>query len=164
MHQTATAAQPRRRKERNITTPDTYPERPHLTSKAPTPSSLEDDRGIASRWRERRAARQQARLVSARNRHALAQWLRRTARDANERNQFRRRNDLLLHYRAASVRTDLLEVAALLEGAHDPDPDCVRAVRELLAIGDSPLYHPGIPAAELRTTLDYIRAGLTSHD
>jgi hypothetical protein len=66
----------------------------------------------------------------------------------------------LLHYRAAAVRADLLEIAALLEQAHDPDLECMVAVRELLRNGESPLYHPGVHISELYTTLHSIRAGL----
>jgi class 3 adenylate cyclase len=74
----------------------------------------------------------------------------------------RRRHSVLLRFRAAAVRSELLEIAALLERARDPDPACVVALRELLANGDSPLYHPGIPAAQLLATLDYVRTGLVS--
>jgi hypothetical protein len=141
-------------------TQDTYSERATLPDTAPSPSIVESDRGIVLRWRKRHAERKRSRLVSPRNRRALAQWLRRTAKDANGRRPTPR-HDLLLHYRAAAVRTDLLEIAALLERAHDPDPACVAALHEMLASGDSPLYHPGVPAAELRATLDEVRAGLS---
>lgn len=146
-----------------MATPDTSSERPYVPAEAQTPSTVERDRGIVQRWRKRSAEHKRARLVSPRNRRVLAQWLRRTARDANDRDPIRRRHDVLLHYRAAAVRTELLEIAALLERAHDPDPICVAALHQLLANGDSPLYHPGIPAAELRATLDYVRAELTRH-
>jgi hypothetical protein len=144
-----------------MSTPDTYSERPYVPAEAQTPS-VGGGRGIVRRWRERRTERTRARLVSARNRRVLAQSLRRTARDANDRDPLRRRRDVLLHYRAAAVRTDLLEIAALLERAHDPDPGCVAALHQLLRDGDSPLYHPGVPAAELRATLDHVRAGLVN--
>jgi hypothetical protein len=65
-----------------------------------------------------------------------------------------------LHYRAAAVRTELLELAALLEQATDPDPACVKEIHELLANGDSPLYHPRVHVSELHAALYYIRAGL----
>jgi hypothetical protein len=69
---------------------------------------------------------------------------------------------VLLHYRAAAVRTDLLEIAALLERAHDPDPACIEALRALLANtdGESPLYNTNTPFPELEATLDYVRSGL----
>jgi len=128
-------------------------------TKAPTPYAVEGDRGILQRWRERNAQHKRARLVSARNRRRLVRWLRRTARDANER-RIRPGPEVLLHYRTAAVRADLLEVAALLERAHDPDPDCVKEIQRLLDNGDSPLYHPGIHVSELYATLHYVRAGL----
>jgi hypothetical protein len=72
----------------------------------------------------------------------------------------RRQHDVLLRYRAAGVRVELLEIAALLEQTRDPDPACVKAVRELVANGDSPLYHPGVHVSELHAALYYIRTGL----
>jgi hypothetical protein len=60
---------------------------------------------------------------------------------------------VLLRYRAAAVRTELLEIAALLEQARDPDPAYAEEVHELLANGDSPLYHPGVHVSELYATL-----------
>jgi hypothetical protein len=115
---------------------------------------------ILDRWRACRAERKKARLISARNRRDLAKWLRRTAKDAIDPDSIRRRHDVLLHYRAAAVRTDLLEIAALIERADNPDPDCVAALRNLLANGESPLYHPGVRVSELYATLEYIRSGL----
>jgi hypothetical protein len=109
---------------------------------------------------QRLAQRRRLALVSPRRRRRYAQWLRQTAWDAEERNPIRRRNDVLLHYRAAAVRTDLLEIAALLEQARDPDVECVVAVRELLANGESPLYHPGVHVSELYGALESIRARL----
>jgi hypothetical protein len=66
----------------------------------------------------------------------------------------------LLHYRTAAVRTDLLEIAALLEQARDPDPACVNEIHELLTNGNSPLYHRTVHVSELYATLYYLRAGL----
>jgi hypothetical protein len=129
-------------------------------ARARTAGALERAPGILDRWQARRAGRKQARLISARNRRVLAKWLRRTANHAIDPDPIRRRYDVLLHYRAAAVRTDLLEIAALIEHAHNPDPDCVAALRNLLANGDSPLYHPGVHASELHATLDYVRSGL----
>jgi hypothetical protein len=126
----------------------------------PAQAITEPAPGPLDRWRARRAERQQARLVSARNRRALAQSLRRTAKHAVDPDPVRRRHDVLLHYRAAAVRTDLLEIAAMLDRAHDPDPARVAALHNLLRNGDSPLYHPGVPVSELHATLDYIRSGI----
>jgi hypothetical protein len=100
-------------------------------------------------------------VVSPAARERIARQLRGTARLASDSDSIRRRHDVLLHYRAAAVRTELLEIAALLERAHDPDPACVVALRELLANGcDSPLYNVAIPVAELHETLDRVRSGL----
>ena len=138
-------------------TTDTDSTWPRPAAEAPAPTTVERDRGIVGRCLERAAERSRARLVSPRNRRKLAQSLRRTARDAN---RTRQRYDLLLRDRAAAVRTELIEIAARLEQAQHPDPARVAAVRELLTKGDSPLYHPGVPAGELRATLDYVRSGL----
>jgi len=67
---------------------------------------------------------------------------------------------VLLRYRAAAVRTDLLEIAALLEHARDPDPACVTAIYELLANRDSPLYDPRVHVSELYATLYCVRVAL----
>jgi len=124
-------------------------------------SYVERPVGALEHRRERRAQRERARLMTARNRRTLARRLRLTARLATDRDPIRRRHDVLLHYRAAAVRTDLLEIAALLEGARNPDPACIAALHNLLANGcDSPLYNAHIHLSELRATLDYIRSGL----
>jgi hypothetical protein len=65
-----------------------------------------------------------------------------------------------LHYRVAAVRAELLEIAALLEHAHDPDPGCIAALRDLLRDAASPLYDPSVDPAQLRATLDKARAAL----
>jgi hypothetical protein len=116
---------------------------------------------MLDRWRKRSAERKQARPISVRNRRLLAQHLRRTAYLAVDRDPIRRRNDVLLHYRAAAVRSELLELAAALERARSPDPDCIAALQALLAnAADSPLYNPEIHFSELLTTLEYVRSGL----
>jgi hypothetical protein len=128
---------------------------------AQTAGALDRGPGILERWQAHRAARQQARLISARNRRILAQWLRRTANRTTEPHPFVRRREALLHYRAAAVRTSLLEIATLLEHAHNPDPARIAALHDLLANGcDSPLYNPEIHPSELKATLAYIRSGL----
>jgi hypothetical protein len=165
------------RKKRKMASPDTHPERPHQHTEPQTPTTLERDRGTVARWRKRRAERKRARLVSPRNRRALAASLRRTAKDASCHDRAHRQHNYwvwscnrcieqrlmwspLLHYRAAAVRTELLEIAALLDYARDPDPACVKEIHELLVDGASPLYHPGVHVSELYATLYYIRAGL----
>jgi hypothetical protein len=69
---------------------------------------------------------------------------------------------VLLHYRAAAVRTDLLEIAALLEQANNPDPACITVLHHLLAndTADSPLYNPETSFTELEAILAKVRAGL----
>jgi hypothetical protein len=67
----------------------------------------------------------------------------------------------LLACRAAAVRTDLLEIAALLEHTDNPDPASVAALQDLLANGcDSPLYNTDIHISELHATLHDIRSSL----
>ncbi len=130
---------------------------------AQTNVTLESDPGILERYRGRIAARRCARLISPRNRRAIARWLRRTAAHTQPPHPFARRRETLLHHRVAAVRTDLLEIAAMLERAHDPDPASVAALHDLLANGcDSPLYDPDIHVSELRATLDYVRSGLAA--
>lgn len=145
-----------------MATEDAYPD--HLSVPAdPQPrNTAERRRTIPDRWRERSTARNQARLMSARNRRVLARWLRLTANHATDRDPIRRRHDVLLHYRAAAVRTDLLEIAALLEHADDPDPEYITLLDNLLAnhTADSPLYNPHTPFTELEAILNKVRAGL----
>lgn len=89
------------------------------------------------------------------------QWLRRTANRARDTDPIRQHREALLHYRAAAVRADLLEIAALLERTQTPNPACLATLNELLSNGcDSPLYNTRIPVAELHTTLGDIRSGL----
>jgi hypothetical protein len=66
----------------------------------------------------------------------------------------------VLRYRAAAVRRELLEIAALLEHVDNPDPDAVLAARELLRDRAGPLYDVAVTATELRTTLENLRAAL----
>jgi hypothetical protein len=91
----------------------------------------------------------------------IVQWLRRTASRARDTDPIRRRREALLHYRAAAVRADLLEIAAMLERSQTPDPTCVATLHKLLSNGcDSPLYNHRIPMSELQATLDHVRSGL----
>jgi hypothetical protein len=139
-----------------MTSPDTYSERLHPRAQmrcnngptrlgSPPPVTL--------------TPRRQAHLVSARNRRVLAQWLRRTASRAVDPDPIRRRRDVLLHYLAAALRTDLLQIAATLEHAHDPDPARMAALHNVLSNGrDSPLYNAGIHTSGPKATL--VRTGL----
>jgi hypothetical protein len=131
---------------------------------SPTHTTVERGFGTLERWRERSTTRKLRRLVSPRQRRVIARWLRRTADHAEEPHPLARRRQALLHYRVVAVRTDLLEIAAMLEHAQDPDPACVEALRDLLANGcDSPLYNADIHVSELCATLAYVRSGLATH-
>jgi hypothetical protein len=144
--------------------PNTYSGSVQLPAEAPARTTGErDDRGMLERWRERSAQRKRRRLVSARSRRVHAQWLRSTANRADDPDPFRRRREALLHYRAAAVRTDLLELAAELERTHEPDPACMAELHDLLANGcDSPLFNAKIAVEELHATIRRVRAGLVS--
>ncbi len=132
-----------------------YTDSVHPPTQAPPATTIQSRDSIRERWRQHRAERQ--RLV-------IVQWLRRTANLTNEPHPIARRRQALLHYRAAAVRSELLEIATTLERAPNPDPACVATLHELRANGcDSPLYNPDIHVSELRATLDYVRAGLATH-
>lgn len=147
-----------------MASPDRSSAPTHLAAEGLAETTIESYRGIVQHWHERSAARKRARLVSTHNRRVLARWLRRTANCTHDPNRIPRRSDTLLHYRAAAVRTQLLEIAAILDHAHDPDPDRITALRDLLANGcDSPLYNADIHTSELRATLHYVRSGLLAH-
>jgi hypothetical protein len=129
----------------------------HPSGTQPTAGALNDTAintrvGILERCRQRHAERK---------RRVLVQWLRRTASRAHDADPIRRRREALLHYRAAAVRTDLLEIAALLERTRTPNPACVATLHKLLTNGcDSALYNPNIDVSELHATLEQVRAGL----
>jgi hypothetical protein len=91
---------------------------------------------------------------------ALAQQLRGIAADV--RRPRPSGHNVVLHYRVAAARADLLEVAALLEHARDPDPGCVTAIRGLLHDVASPLYDAAVVVGELQAILDHIRRRLRS--
>jgi hypothetical protein len=130
-------------------------------STRPTQAAIEGGPGTAERLRSRKVRRAQARLTSARNRRRLAQWLRRTANRAQTPHPLIARRDALLHYRVATVRTQLLDIAAIVERTNNPDPARIATLQNLLANGcDSPLYNPIIHTSELLATLHYIRSGL----
>ena len=130
----------------------TYPTGAKPTAGALTGATIYTRVGILERWRQRHAERK---------RRVVVRWLRRSANRAEDADPIRRRPEALLHYRAATVRTDLLEIAALLERAHTPNPACVATLHKLLTNGcDSPLYNANIDVYELRATLEQVRAGL----
>lgn len=99
-----------------------------------------------------------------RQRLRLVNGLRRVSRRAST-NALARRYEVLLCERAASVRSDLLAVAATLERVADPEPDTLRTLRWLLTDGcTSPLYNADVPAAGLNAVLCRLQAELDSHD
>jgi hypothetical protein len=127
----------------------------------PAPITLKHDTGLERQRGDRTAQTRQTRPISARKRRMLARWVRRTANREPRHLPLARTPEPLLHYRAAAVRTDLLEIAALLEHTHNPDPARAAALHDLLANGcDSPLYNTDIHISELLATLDYVRSGL----
>jgi hypothetical protein len=76
----------------------------------------------------------------------------------------RRHDELLLIARAAAVRSELLEVAALVRWSPHPDPDCLAELHALLTNGcDSPLYNLDVPAEQLAATLHRARITLGNH-
>jgi hypothetical protein len=147
--------------EPRMATQDTYSGRVHQPADVSAPTSTETDPTILERWRERSAERKRRRLVSARSRRVLAHRLRRTGNRSHDPDPVRRHRETRLHYRAAAVRAELLEIAALIEHAPTPDPACVAALRNLLANGcDRPLYKADIHICELHVNLHYVRSGL----
>jgi hypothetical protein len=133
--------------------PQPQPSRP--TRRAALATSI-DLRGALRRWLARR---ERARLDKPRARRALARELRQAANPTNPPSHLRLRRPVL-RYRAAAVRLELLEIAALLEHAQNPNPGPVRAVRELLRDRTSPLYDLAVDVGELRTTLENLRQAL----
>jgi hypothetical protein len=112
-------------------------------------------------WPRRARVRGSARLFTDRTRRRLVRSLRRLATRRPPRHAACRRFEVLLHERVALVRSDLLEIAALLEHERHPDPGCVVALHRLLADGcASPLYNHDIHPSELKYTLYYVRSRL----
>lgn len=137
-----------------MATQDTYTGHAYRPSEV-TATPVKSRVGILERWRSYRAERE---------RRVIVQWLRRTANSTHDPGPIRRRREALLHYRAAAVRTDLLEIAAALERTHDPDPAIIATLRELLANGcDSPLHNQDIHVSELHATLHGVRSRLVTH-
>jgi hypothetical protein len=98
------------------------------------------------------------RLVSPRNRRAVASSLRRTVAPM----QPPRRFDCcpVLTERVAAVRPGLLQLASALERNPEPDPASVALVRELLSDGCGPLYNSNVPADDLRHAITRASAGI----
>src|ERR1700761_8438683 len=136
-------------KEPAIPRRDDFRQRSHPAGKAPPPITVGLDRAIIQRWGRRNAERRLTRLLRPRNRRALAERLRRTANNPTNRRPARRGRGALVHDRAAAVRTELLEIPALLDRAPALGPASVGEIGQLLADGDSPLSHPAIHISEL---------------
>jgi hypothetical protein len=129
---------------------------PHQPTLPPTRTTPASSRGAGEWWCRRRAEHR---------RRVIVHWLRRTASRTEEPHPITRRRQPLLHYRAAVVQTELLEIAAALERAQNPAPAAVATLHELLANGcDSPLYNADIHVSELHATLHYIRVALGDDD
>jgi hypothetical protein len=111
---------------------------------------------LAAFHRGRRGAR-----VSRRRQRQVANGLYSVARQAAPTAR-RRRHELILLSRAALVRTELLEIAALLRRSTEPDPECIAELHRLLTCGcDSPLLNPAVPTHALRQTLNRAYTTLT---
>lgn len=135
-----------------MATQTTNPTPAQLTAETLSDTAIKARVSTLEHWRQYRAERK---------RRVIVQWLRRTANRAHDTDPIRRRCEALLRYRAAAVRTDLLEVAATLERTHTPNPAGVATLHELLANGcDSPLYNAEIDISELHRILNRVRSGL----
>lgn len=124
------------------------------------PIAVADGRGALGRWRGRPIGRRHSAVLSDRQRRMLVRWLRRTAEQSFDPHPFRRRREVLLPDRIPAVRADLLEIAALLEHAKDPDPACAITLPNGC---DSLPYSAGIHISELHTTLDHVRSEFTTY-
>ncbi len=123
--------------------------------RTPTHRSVETSHGDAV------GGRRAGRVPSDRQARALVRQLRRVARSRPDRDPVRRRYVLYQHHRVDAVRSELLELAALLEQAHDIDPETLADVRRLVTSGcDSPLYNPDLHPSEMVAALYFLRSRL----
>jgi hypothetical protein len=123
--------------------------------RTPTHRSVETSHGDAVE------GRRTGRVPSGRQARALVRQLRRVARSRPDRDPLRRRYVPYQHDRVDAVRSELLELAALLEQAHDIDPETLADVRRLVTSGcDSPLYNPVVHPSELLAALYFLRSRL----
>jgi hypothetical protein len=107
------------------------------------------------------ARRRQPPRVKPRTRQKIIRALRRAAARAATPPPPGRFRVVLLHDRLAPVREELLDLAARLERATDPDPEAVNALWRLLTDGcGSPLYNRSIHPSELAATLYYAKQRL----
>ena len=104
-----------------------------------------------TRWSERRRTR-------------VVGGLRRVARRSRISPRAQRSESLLCD-RAEAVRTELLELAAVLQAASNPPPEVIAALHELLTDGcSSPLYNADVPVEELSARLDRARVAVLGWD
>jgi hypothetical protein len=104
------------------------------------------------------------RAADARQCTRLVEGLRRVARRAASPTPARR-FEVLLCDRAAAVRFELLDLAALLQRTRNPHPEAIATLRWLLTDGcESPLYNRDVPASRLTPALDEVRAALSGDD
>jgi extracellular factor (EF) 3-hydroxypalmitic acid methyl ester biosynthesis protein len=117
----------------------------------PDPNSGEGERLGPEQFTERRRRR-------------LIKGLRSVARLAVVEGRARR-HEVVLCDRVAAVRSELLEIAALLHWAQSCDEGTGTALHWLLTDGcDSPLYNPDVPERHLSDVLDRAREALSGAD
>jgi hypothetical protein len=109
------------------------------------------------------ARRRQPPRVKPRTRRKVIGSLRRAAARAATPPPPGRFRVVLLHDRVAAAREELLDLAARLEQAADPDPEAVDTLWRLLTDGcGSPLYNRSIHPSELAATLYYAKQRLSA--
>lgn len=97
-----------------------------------------------------------------RNRQLVA-WVRRTANYVPPRGSLTTHRGFLIPERVVAVRSDLIEIAELLDQLEHPDPRCTAQLRQLLRDGcDSPLYNPELHLSELNAALYSVKARLAA--
>jgi hypothetical protein len=108
------------------------------------------------------AHRHQPTRVKDRIRQKVVASLRRAASRAAAPPPPGRFRVVLLNDRVAGVREELLDLAARLERAADPNPEAVSTLWRLLTDGcGSPLYNRSIHPSELAATLYYAKQRLS---
>jgi hypothetical protein len=108
------------------------------------------------------AGRRQPPRVKSRTRQKVIASLRRAGARAATPPPPGRFRVVLLHDRVAAARDEMLELAARLEQAADPDPEAVNTLWRLLTDGcASPLYNRSVHPSELAATLYYAKRRLS---
>ena len=112
-----------------------------------TPRAETPRRTRGTRWSERRRTR-------------VVGGLRRVARRSRVSPRAQR-SEVLLCDRAEAIRTELLELAAVLQATSDPPPEVIAALHELLTDGcGSPLYNADVPSGQLSARLERARVAV----